>query len=77
MWDDAEWSRQPSGLWVAAKDRALACIGAIKRVTGMPDYRAYLKHLRLVHPDWPVPSEREYFELYLEARYGGGPTRCC
>ena len=43
----------------------------------MPDYQTYLAHLRLRHPDWPIPSEREYFELYLQARYGDGPTRCC
>ena len=43
----------------------------------MPDYPAYVKHLRQVHPTWPIPSEREFFALYLETRYGDGPTRCC
>ncbi len=71
------WSRSASGLWLDLREKALACLSTIKRVTGMPDYQTYLAHLRLRHPDWPIPSEREYFELYLQARYGDGPTRCC
>lgn len=43
----------------------------------MPDYQEYIRHLRLMHPAWPIPSEREYFDQYLQARYGDGPTRCC
>jgi uncharacterized short protein YbdD (DUF466 family) len=43
----------------------------------MPDYEEYLRHLRQCHPDRPVPSEGEFFELYLRTRYGDGPTRCC
>ena len=43
----------------------------------MPDYHAYLCHLREAHPACPVPSPREFFTMYLEQRYGNGPTRCC
>jgi uncharacterized short protein YbdD (DUF466 family) len=43
----------------------------------MPDYRAYCRHLREHHPDQPVPSEREFFDQFVRARYGDGPTRCC
>jgi uncharacterized short protein YbdD (DUF466 family) len=43
----------------------------------MPDYAAHLEHLRRCHPDRPAPSEREFFEQYLQRRYGDGPTRCC
>jgi uncharacterized short protein YbdD (DUF466 family) len=43
----------------------------------MPDYEGYLRHLRLTHPSWPIPSEREFFDLYVTARYGDGATRCC
>jgi uncharacterized short protein YbdD (DUF466 family) len=48
-----------------------------RRIAGMPDYAAYLGHLRERHPERPVPTEREFFELYLRSRYGDGPTRCC
>jgi uncharacterized short protein YbdD (DUF466 family) len=43
----------------------------------MPDYAAHLEHLRRYHPERPVPSEREYFEAFVTARYGDAPTRCC
>lgn len=49
----------------------------LRRVAGMPDYVAHLEHLRRCHPGRPVPTEREYFDAYLRARYGDGPTRCC
>jgi len=50
---------------------------ALRRVAGMPDYAAYVEHLRRCHPERPVPGEREYFESFTRARYGDGPTRCC
>ena len=50
---------------------------AIRRIVGMPDYGAYVAHLRACHPGAPVPSEREYFDQYVKARYENGPTRCC
>jgi uncharacterized short protein YbdD (DUF466 family) len=43
----------------------------------MPDYPAYVAHLRSRHPERTVPSEGQFFEEYLRARYEGGPTRCC
>jgi uncharacterized short protein YbdD (DUF466 family) len=43
----------------------------------MPDYDAYVAHLRTGHPDCALPSEREYFDQYVKARYESGPTRCC
>lgn len=49
----------------------------LRSVVGMPDYAAYVEHLRACHPDAPLPSEREYFDAYLTGRYGDGPTRCC
>jgi uncharacterized short protein YbdD (DUF466 family) len=50
---------------------------ALRRILGMPDYAAYLAHLRSHHPDRPVPSEREFYDDHLRARYAAGPTRCC
>lgn len=52
-------------------------LGVLRRVAGMPDYAAHLEHLRRCHPERPVPTEREFFEQYLQGRYGDGPTRCC
>ena len=50
---------------------------ALRRIVGMPDYTAYLAHLRAAHPERPVPTERQYFDEYLKGRYETGPTRCC
>jgi uncharacterized short protein YbdD (DUF466 family) len=52
-------------------------ISAVRAVAGMPDYQAYVAHLRRCHPERPVPSERLFYDEFVERRYGDGPTRCC
>ena len=52
-------------------------ISAVRAVAGMPDYEAYIAHLRSCHPDRPVPSERQFYDEFVKRRYGDGPTRCC
>lgn len=52
-------------------------LSAFRRIMGMPDYQGYVKHVRTCHPERPVPSEKEFYEAYLEHRYGGGVSRCC
>jgi uncharacterized short protein YbdD (DUF466 family) len=52
-------------------------LGVVRRVAGMPDYAAHVAHLRERHPEYDVPSAREFYEDYVRARYGDGPTRCC
>jgi len=49
----------------------------LRRIAGMPDYEHHVEHLRRCHPDHPIPSERQYYEEFLNARYTDGPTRCC
>ena len=58
-------------------DRARQWVRIVRRILGMPDYEAYVAHLRTFHPGCPPPTEREYFEEFVRARYSGGPTRCC
>lgn len=52
-------------------------ISAVRAVAGMPDYQAYVAHLRRCHPERPVPSERLFYDEFVKGRYGDGPTRCC
>jgi uncharacterized short protein YbdD (DUF466 family) len=52
-------------------------LGVIRAIAGMPDYRSHLEHLRRCHPERPVPSERDFYEEFIRARYQSGPTRCC
>lgn len=49
----------------------------LRKIAGMPDYAAHVEHLRRCHPERPVPTERQFYEDYVRARYGDGPTRCC
>lgn len=60
-----------------ARTRWTAATRGLRRISGMPDYPAYLEHLRTHHPGCPLPTEREYFEDYLKGRYGAGFGRCC
>ena len=49
-------------------------------MVGVPDYDAYVQHMRLTHPDLPVMSYEAFFRERQEARYGGAdgrPGRCC
>jgi len=57
--------------------RVAAGVAVLRRVAGMPDYAAYVGHLRRCHPGRPIPTEREFFLEYVATRYGDGPTRCC
>lgn len=49
----------------------------IRQIAGMPDYDRYVAHLRTCHPDRPVPDEHQYYDQFLNAKYGGGISRCC
>jgi uncharacterized short protein YbdD (DUF466 family) len=50
---------------------------ALRRIAGMPDYKAYVTHIRQCHPELVVPTEREFYEEFIRTRYEAGPTRCC
>lgn len=59
------------------RGKGLGVLAFLRQLAGMPDYPAYLEHLRHHHPGTPAPTERQFYEHYLKARYGDGPTRCC
>lgn len=47
-------------------------------LVGMPDYDAYVAHVRAHHPDRAPMSRHEFFRNRQEARYGqGGGGKCC
>jgi uncharacterized short protein YbdD (DUF466 family) len=50
---------------------------ALRKIAGMPDYAAHLEHLRRCHPEHLIPTERQFYDEFVTARYGDGPTRCC
>ncbi len=57
--------------------RVNAVLRVVRRMAGMPDYAAYIEHLRQCHPERTALGEREFYDEFLRARYEGGPTRCC
>ena len=52
-------------------------VSFLRSVAGMPDYQRHIQHLRQCHPELSIPTERQFFEDFVRARYGDGPTRCC
>lgn len=74
---EAERRRGTTRIADGVRQAAQSAHAALRRITGMPDYPAYVRHLRERHPGCPVPTEQQFFEEYLRARYEGGPTRCC
>ena len=48
---------------------------------GVPDYETFIRHRKNTHPDEPVPSYAEFFNMCQIRRFGGGPggmqARCC
>ncbi|MDR2011709.1 MAG: YbdD/YjiX family protein [Rhodanobacter sp.] len=48
-----------------------------RRMIGVPDYAAYIAHLRAHHPERAIPTYAEFFNERQQARYKGGSGRCC
>jgi len=49
-------------------------------MVGVPDYQAYLDHMRQTHPDTAPLTYEAFFRDRQQARYGGGGKggfRCC
>ncbi|HWI77732.1 MAG TPA: YbdD/YjiX family protein [Ramlibacter sp.] len=54
-----------------------ALVRCARLAVGVPDYEAYVAHLRDRHPG-AVPMERNaFFAERMRARYGRGRSRCC
>jgi uncharacterized short protein YbdD (DUF466 family) len=65
------------GSWVVGRGPLRRVARVIRRIAGMPDYEAYVEHLRTCHPERQIPTEREYLDEFLKRKYDGGPNRCC
>lgn len=49
----------------------------IRRIIGVPDYEAYVAHVRSHHPGQEPISERDFHREQLTARYSRPGSRCC
>ncbi len=50
---------------------------AARRIAGIPDYDAYVAHLKSHHPGQAIPAEADFFAARQAARYRAGGGRCC
>lgn len=50
---------------------------SLRLMVGLPDYDAYLSHMKVTHPDLVPMNYEAFFRERQEARYGGGRGRCC
>jgi uncharacterized short protein YbdD (DUF466 family) len=54
-----------------------ALVAATRRIAGIPDYDAYVAHLKTHHPERAIPNEADFFAERQQARYRAGGGRCC
>lgn len=57
-------------LWARAQQ-------TLRLMIGIPDYPAYLAHMRAHHPERTPMSYAAFFQERLNARYGRGHSKCC
>ena len=60
-----------------ARSVAQRVAAVIRRIIGVPDYEAYVAHVRAHHPGVEPVSEREFHRERLTARYSRPGSRCC
>ncbi len=61
--------------WLRACWRAAARTARL--AIGIPDYDAYVTHVRQHHAGQPPMDRESFFRERMQARYGKGRTRCC
>jgi uncharacterized short protein YbdD (DUF466 family) len=49
----------------------------VERVLGVPDYEAYVTHVREAHPDARALAREEFINRRLTERYSKPGARCC
>ena len=52
-------------------------LATVRRIIGVPDYAAYVRHMSHHHPGLPVLSAGEFAEEQLQAKYSRPGSRCC
>jgi len=52
-------------------------VSLIRKVAGMPDYAAHVRHLKECHPELSLPTEKQYFDQFVRMKSGGSGSRCC
>jgi uncharacterized short protein YbdD (DUF466 family) len=51
--------------------------GAYHGIFGVPDYEAYLRHMRERHPGQPALTRKDFAARWIDRKYDGMSSRCC
>jgi uncharacterized short protein YbdD (DUF466 family) len=54
-----------------------ALVAATRRIAGIPDYEAYVAHLKSHHQERAIPTQAAFFAERQQSRYRAGGGRCC
>jgi uncharacterized short protein YbdD (DUF466 family) len=57
--------------------RIVSLARALRRVAGVPDYDAYVAHMRERHPGTPIMERAAFARERLAHRYDRPGSRCC
>jgi uncharacterized short protein YbdD (DUF466 family) len=49
----------------------------VRRIVGVPDYDAYVQHLRLHHPETEPATRNEFLKQCWDDKYTRPGNRCC
>ena len=60
-----------------ARDWLARAAWIVRRVIGVPDYAAYLAHVRHAHPDRAPLTQEAFVRDVLARRYERPGSRCC
>jgi uncharacterized short protein YbdD (DUF466 family) len=52
-------------------------LAVVRRIVGVPDYDAYLQHMRTHHPDAEPVTKEVFTKECMEAKYSRPGHRCC
>jgi uncharacterized short protein YbdD (DUF466 family) len=56
---------------------ALRLLAAVRRIVGVPDYDAYVRHMRAHHPDQEPVTPDAFLRTCWEEKYSRPGHRCC
>lgn len=71
-------TRDASGAFELAAVFWQRAVQSARLMVGVPDYDAYVAHLREAHPDVRPLAREDFLRAAMDNRYGkGGGGRCC
>ena len=70
MWRSNRFAEALRRSWALATRTARLAVG-------VPDYAAYVEHMRAHHPGRAPMDRAAFFAERMQARYGAGRSRCC